>query len=71
MKYIPPALLLAAIAAPAHAYIGPGAGAGAILGAIAVVFGIFLLLVGFLWFPIRRFLRSRKAAADTKKQGAD
>lgn len=49
----------------AHAYVGPGAGLGAIAVAISVVLGVALLLVGFLWYPIKRMLRSRKASVDS------
>lgn len=71
MKYLVPAFFLAVLAAPASAYIGPGAGAGAILGAIAVVLGIFLLIVGFLWFPVKRYLRGRRERAAAENQSAD
>jgi hypothetical protein len=48
--------------AAAHAYVGPGAGLGAIAVTLAVVAGVVLLVVGFLWYPLKRLLRSRKAA---------
>ena len=55
-------LPLACLAFPAHAYIGPGAGAGA----IAVVFGILgsivMAFVAILWYPIKRMIRKIKAA---------
>ncbi len=44
----------------AQAYVGPGAGLGAIAVTIAVLLGILLLLVGFLWYPLKRMLRKRK-----------
>lgn len=47
---------------PAHAYVGPGAGLGAIAAILAVGVGLLLLIVGFIYFPIRRMLRARKAA---------
>ena len=56
-------MLLAGVATPAQAYIGPGAGLGAIGVAIALLFGILLLVVGFVWYPIRRSLRKRKEKA--------
>lgn len=61
MKYLPAIALLSLIAAPAQAYVGPGAGAGAILASVAVIAGIALLVVGFLWFPIKRAMKARKA----------
>ena len=42
------------LAGSAHAYIGPGAGLGAIATLIAVVLGLILILVGFVWFPLKR-----------------
>jgi hypothetical protein len=45
---------------PAHAYIGPGVGLGAIALTIALILGILLLLVGFLWYPLKRLLRRGK-----------
>lgn len=37
------------------AYIGPGAGLGAILLVIALGLGALLLLVGLVWYPLKRF----------------
>ncbi|MEL6913379.1 MAG: hypothetical protein AAFP13_02645 [Pseudomonadota bacterium] len=63
MKHLPLIALFALVAAPAQAYVGPGAGAGAILASIAVVAGIVLLFAGFLYFPIKRALKARKATS--------
>ncbi|WP_254440553.1 hypothetical protein [Ruegeria arenilitoris] len=52
------------LASPAHAYIGPGAGLGAIAVTIAVVLGGIFLIVGLVWFPLKRLLRGRKGPAD-------
>ena len=49
---------------PAWAYIGPGTSMGAVGVFVAVVGGVFLLLVGFLWYPIRRVIRGRRNAED-------
>jgi hypothetical protein len=43
-----------------HAYIGPGAGLGAIGTAIALLVALILLIVGFVWYPVKRLLRRRK-----------
>lgn len=53
------ALLLAA--SPAAAYIGPGAGLGAIGTVITVIGAVLLLIVGFLWYPVKRLLGLGKA----------
>jgi len=48
----------------AHAYIGPGAGISAIGAALALIAAVFFAIVGFVWYPVKRLLRKRKAAAD-------
>ncbi|MEM7489245.1 MAG: hypothetical protein AAF390_09000 [Pseudomonadota bacterium] len=45
----------------ALAYVGPGAGLTAIGTMIALVAAILLAVVGFVWYPIKRMLRARKA----------
>lgn len=47
---------------PAYAYIGPGAGLGAFAVTVAVVLGALLLLVGFVWYPLKRLIKSRKTS---------
>ena len=44
----------------AVAYIGPGAGIGAIGSLIAVAGAGVLTLVGLVWYPVRRLLRFRR-----------
>jgi hypothetical protein len=61
-------LLLAlgfALAVPgvAHAYIGPGLGAGAIAAVIGVFGSIFLALFAVIYYPVKRALKRRRAAA--------
>jgi len=41
----------------AFAYVGPGASVAAIGGALALVAGAILAVAGFVWYPIKRFLR--------------
>jgi len=55
------ALAGALIAGPAEAYIGPGAGVGTIVVAAALVLGLLLLLFGFVWYPLKRMMKKRKA----------
>lgn len=52
------AVLLAA--APVHAYVGPGAGLSAIGSALALLGAILLMIVGFVWYPVKRFLRRKE-----------
>jgi uncharacterized membrane protein len=49
--------------APAYAYIGPGAGLGAIGTLIAFVGAVLFAIVGFVWYPIKRLLRRKQKAA--------
>lgn len=55
------AALATTLATPAAAYIGPGAGIGA-LGTVIALFGaLAMLIVGFVWYPVKRMLKSRKS----------
>lgn len=53
-------------ATPALAYIGPGAGIGAIGTVVAVIGAVLLMIVGFVWYPVKRLLKRFK-----KPVGAD
>ena len=55
-------LTLAATPDLAHAYIGPGAGAGTIAVVLGVIAAVFMAFLGLLWYPIKRLLRSRRSA---------
>ena len=50
----------------AFAYIGPGGGLSAFGAVIALIGGILLAIVGFVWYPIKRMLRKKKPAPETK-----
>lgn len=41
----------------AFAYIGPGLGSGAIAVVLGIVFGFLMLVVGVVWYPIKRLIR--------------
>ena len=43
----------------ALAYIGPGAGLGGIAVAIALLLGVLFLVIGLVWYPLKRYLRTR------------
>ena len=52
----------------AFAYVGPGAGMTAIGTGLALIAALFLAIVGFIWYPLKRFFRKRKAdTTDTGK----
>jgi len=65
----------------AHAYIGPGLGAGTIAIVLGVLSSIVLAFLGILWYPFKRLLRlirgkkaptrtSVESNRDTKDPGA-
>ena len=58
--------LMLALATPAAAYIGPGAGLGAIGTVIAVLGAILLLIVGFVWYPVKRLIKGKRKTAETQ-----
>lgn len=45
----------------ALAYVGPGAGLTAIGTMIALLAALVLAVMGFVWYPLKRLLRARKA----------
>lgn len=49
------------------AYIGPGSGLSATGAILALVAGILFAIFGFLWYPIKRILRSIRKARPGKE----
>ena len=60
--------LLAMLQLPlaAHAYIGPGAGAGVLAIVLGILSSIFLAFVGILWYPIKRMIKAWKASRESR-----
>lgn len=50
--------------AAAWAYVGPGAGLTAIGTLVALVLAVVLAIVGFVWYPLKRLMRKRRAAPE-------
>ncbi len=48
----------------ANAYFGPGAGVSAIGTVFALIGSVFLMIVGFVWYPIKRLLNKLRPAKD-------
>jgi hypothetical protein len=63
-RYLYVLLPLLFLASPAQAYIGPGVGLGAIGLTLALVVGAMLLILGFVWYPLKRMLKGRKKNPD-------
>ena len=61
-RFVAVSLLLAlSLHAPhAAAYIGPGLGTGAIAAVLGVLAGILMLVVGVVWYPVKRLIKKRK-----------
>jgi len=51
-------LFLGAAPSVASAYVGPGLGLGAIGSVFSLIGAVFLGIVGFVWYPIKRLLRT-------------
>jgi hypothetical protein len=69
---IPTALamvLLLASPRVALAYIGPGAGITAIGTALALIGAVFLAIVGFVWYPIKRLRAKLRERSARKRDG--
>ena len=57
-----------ALPTDAYAYIGPGAGISAIGSLLALLGAVFLAIVGFLWYPIKRLVKRKKPVSQTKTE---
>jgi len=55
-----PFLIIVGFIRIVFAYIGPGTGLSAIGAFLAFVAGIFITILGFLWYPIKRLLGKSK-----------
>lgn len=66
------AALIAALLFPtaAHAYIGPGMGAGAIAALLGVVGAVLLALFSVIYYPIKRAMKKRNAGRQASSQEA-
>jgi membrane-bound ClpP family serine protease len=64
-------VLVLATTLPAAAYIGPGAGLSVIGTILALVATLGLAIFGFVWFPLKRVLRQRRAATQRQAQSND
>jgi len=51
------AIWLLAYAPVASAYIGPGLGAGAVTVVLGIISGLLMLVVGILWYPLKKLIR--------------
>ena len=52
-------------------YIGPGSGLIGVVLLIAAIVGISVAVVGFLWLPLRRYLRANRRRPETSPPEED
>ena len=55
------ALYLILMPSIASAYIGPGLGGGALASVLGILAGLLLLVVGVVWYPLKRLYRYFKS----------
>ena len=60
------ALILLASAAPAHAYMGPGAGLAFIGSLLALIAAIAIGAAGLVWYPLKRLIRMRHGGEEDR-----
>ena len=65
----PLVVAIAVAAVPAQAYAGPGAGLSMIGSLVALVGALLAGIFGFVWFPMKRMRKKRKAAQAKAAQG--
>ncbi|MCH8201833.1 MAG: hypothetical protein IH996_01865 [Proteobacteria bacterium] len=61
------AAYMSLIAGPAMSYIGPGAGLTAIGTVLALIGAVVLAIFGFVWYPIKRYMRKRRQSRTKAK----
>ena len=49
------------------AYIGPGSGLGAVGALLALVGAALLMVIGFVWYPVKRLTQRWKSARAAKE----
>lgn len=58
----------------ASAYVGPGAGLGAIGTVLALIGAVLLGIVGFIWYPVKKLIagkKSRKQREESHTEATD
>ncbi len=67
--YALPCLLLVLTSQPAMAYVGPGAGLSAIGSILAFLGVVFLIIVGFFWYPFKRMIARLSGNKNSETEG--
>ena len=60
--------LLGVSAVPGYAYVGPGTGLSALGSFLALVAGVIIAILGFVWYPLKRLFGKRKKATPPEEK---
>ena len=63
--------ILVMLAAPAHAYTGPGLGLATITVALGFIASIFVAIFAIVWYPIKRMMKRKKSASNATSSNGD
>lgn len=61
------AALFVSTTGPALAYAGPGLGFGAVATAFGIISSLLLILLSFIWFPLKRLIRKMRKSAPAER----
>lgn len=53
---------------PAYAYIGPGTGAGVIATVLGIIGSLALIIIGLIYYPIKRLIKKIKKSSKAPKE---
>ena len=70
-KLIFSSIIFCLISTSSFAYLGPGVGGGIIASTIGIIFAIFAIIFGLIWFPIKRLIKKRKIKKEKKQNKID
>ena len=65
--FISTLLIFMSLSVNSNAYLGPGIGGGIIAASLGLIFAIFSLFIGIIWFPIKRLIKKKKKKKKKKK----
>lgn len=70
-KLIYSLIIFCLITTSSFAYLGPGVGGGVIAATIGIIIAIFAVLLGLIWFPIKRLLKKIKEKKEQQQDKID
>lgn len=61
-------LIILFLSKSSHAYIGPGMSGGFIATLIGIIIALLAPIIAFIYFPLKRFINSRKRKKSKSSQ---